>query len=456
MKHSKETITLIGAGLVGSLLAVLLAKRGFKVEVFERRSDMRKKDISAGRSINLALANRGIHALQAADLMDQVLPILTTMKGRMIHDVDGRQNFQSYGQKPEEVIYSVSRGELNKICLNAAELTGQVTIHFNSKCQSVDLTNQTLVIENTQSSKLQTKSFTRLIGTDGSASAVRKSIHQINSKQHEIIPLEHSYKELRIPPAPNGDFQIERNALHIWPRGGYMLIALPNEDGSFTVTLFMPNTGKISFQAIDNKEKLKTFFTKNFPDSIALLPHLEEDFFNNPTGKLATIKCAPWHYKGTALIIGDAAHAIVPFHGQGMNCGFEDALALVQEIDKQDNNWPLIFENLDHNRKPNGDAIADMAVENYITMRDSVNDQKFLLKSALAFELEKRFSDYFCPRYSMVMFHRLDYAEVLQRGIIQEKILESLTEKINNIDHVDFKLAEKLIKNKLKKLELNP
>lgn len=459
--QNDPVITLIGAGLVGSLLAVLLAKRGFKVEIYERRPDMRKLDISAGRSINLALANRGIYPLEQAGLMDKVTPILTTMRGRMVHDLQGNENFQSYGQKPEEVIYSVSRGDLNKICMDAAEETGLVNIHFEQKCESVDFKNNRLQLKDEQTGELSKRCFDRVIGTDGSASAVREAIHKIESKQLDILQLGHSYKELRIPAGNNGEFQIDANSLHIWPRGGYMLIALPNEDASFTVTLFMPNEGEISFDRIDTNQKVRHFFETYFQDALKLLPDLEKEFFGNPTGHLATVKCSPWHYQDKALLMGDAAHAVVPFHGQGMNCGFEDALDLVKTIDKLSEdgeplNWQEVFFQSDENRKINGDAIADMAIENYITMRDSVRDEKYLLRNALAFELENRFPERFCPRYSMVMFHRLPYSQAKQRGVIQEKILHNLTNDINNINEVDFNKAEKLILERLGIVTLNP
>lgn len=460
-KQPDETITLIGAGLVGSLLAVLLARKGYKVEIYERRQDMRKQDISAGRSINLALANRGIFPLVKAGLMDKVAPILTTMKGRMVHDLSGKENFQSYGQKPQEVIYSVSRGKLNKICMDAAEATGLVKIYFEQKCESVNFENSTLQLKNEINGEITEKNFNRIIGTDGSASAVREAIHKIDSKQLDILQLGHSYKELRIPPGKNGEFLIDENSLHIWPRGGYMLIALPNEDASFTVTLFMPNEGEISFDKIDSVDDVKYFFKTYFGDTLQLLPDLETDFFENPTGHLATVKCSPWHYKDKALLMGDAAHAVVPFHGQGMNCGFEDALDLVETIDTLSTvdgrfDWQAVFSKNDENRKINGDAIADMAIENYVTMRDSVRDEKFLLRSALAFELENRFPERFCPRYSMVMFHRLPYSEAKQRGVIQEEILHCLTENIADISEVDFSEAEELVLEKLSVVVLNP
>lgn len=461
MSQNKQTISLIGAGLVGSLLAVLLAKRGYRVEIFERRPDMRENSISAGRSINLALANRGIYPLQKAGLMQQIEKILTPMRGRMVHDVQGEQNFQSYGQREEEVIYSVSRSDLNKICMTAAEQTGLVKIHFNKNCQAVDFENNKITLKDEQSGKILQHKFTRVIGTDGSASAVREAIHKKHSEQHAVLPLGHSYKELCIPAGKNNQFQIDENSLHIWPRGGYMLIALPNQDASFTVTLFLPNEGDISFKTLDTAEKIEAFFKHQFNDAYQLMPNLLEDFFANPTGNLATVKCSPWHHTHKALLLGDAAHAIVPFHGQGMNCGFEDALYLAETIDElnqQDSiqEWQSIFAQVDKQRKANADAIADMAIENYITMRDSVRDEKFILANKLAFELEKRFPDYFCPRYSMVMFHRLPYEQAYKRGKIQQQILQQLIEQAQHIEQVDFDLAQALIEKQLTRVELNP
>ena len=442
-------ITLIGAGLVGSLTAVFLAKRGFTVDVYERRPDMRKENISAGRSINLALANRGIYPLEQAGLMEHVWPMLTTMKGRMIHDKSGDCHLQPYGQRPEEVIYSVPRADLNKLCMTAAEQQGNVTIHFNKKCNRVDFASQLIEIEDTTNNTIEEKPFSRVIGTDGSASAVRDAIHKLTSSHNYVEPLGHSYKELTIPPGADNKFQIEEQALHIWPRGGFMVIALPNKDGSFTVTLFMPNEGPVSFAEINDEQKLKAFFASEFPDALPLLPNLVQEYFENPTGNLATVRCNPWHYQDKALIIGDAAHAVVPFHGQGMNCGFEDAWELAQQIDQNSDDWSTIFKNTDEQRYANGNAIADMAIENYIEMRDSVNDPIFRLKKELSFELEKRWPTLFSPRYSLVMFHRLPYAEAQSRGRAQDDILSQLVKNKTSIDEVDFELAEQLIKSHL-------
>ena len=461
-KNQAPTITLIGAGLVGSLCAVLLAKRGYNVVIFERRADMREQSMSAGRSINLALSNRGIHTLKQAGLMSQVEPMLTPMRGRMIHDLNGKQHLQPYGQRAEEVIYSVSRGDLNKLCMTAAEAYGNVTIHFNRRCDAIDFDKKQLTIYNELTEQNEQHGFEQVIGTDGSTSSVRNAIHARHSQQNIVEPLGHGYKELSIPPDSEGNFQMEPEALHIWPRGGYMIIALPNKDASFTVTLFMPNEGELSFDSIDNKDRLQEFFKQQFSDLIPLLPNLETEYFNNPTGRLATVRCNPWHYQDLALLIGDAAHAIVPFHGQGMNCGFEDITELMAQIDQHNNcqtaqfNWQAVFSETDKLRQPNGNAIADMAIENYIEMRDSVNDPKFVLQKELAFELEKRWPDQFVPRYSMVMFHRLPYRDAQQRGEIQKAILKELTESIDTIEQVDFDHAKRLVNEQLPKINLNP
>ncbi len=453
---SQQKITLIGAGLVGSLCAVFLARRGFEVEVFERRPDMRKENISAGRSINLALANRGIHPLSQVGLMAEVEKMLTPMRGRMLHDLDGNQTLQPYGQRAEEVIYSVSRADLNKLCMDAAEATNKVTFHFNSRCEEVDFDQQQLLINNEVTGEESQHFFHRIIGTDGSASAVRNAIHKKQSQHNYVDPLGHSYKELCIPASPEGQFQMEPHALHIWPRGGYMLIALPNLDASFTVTLFMPNEGDISFKSINNENKLRAFFEEQFPDTLNLMPNLVADYFDNPTGHLGTVRCAPWHYKDLALLIGDAAHAVVPFHGQGMNCGFEDVSELDAQMEKWQDDWEKVFSETDRLRFPNGNAIADMAIENYIEMRDSVNNPRFVLKKQLAFELEKRWPNQFVPRYSMVMFHRLPYLEAKKRGVIQNEILELLTENKTTLEQVDYVKAEELIQAQLAPVVLNP
>lgn len=435
MKPSEtREVTLIGAGLAGSLLATLLARRGRRVAVYERRPDLRRVEISAGRSINLALANRGIEALERVRLMDLIRPVLIPMAGRMLHDEEGRLQFLPYGNKPHEVINSVSRGGLNALLMDAAEKTGNVTIHFERTCRGVDLEKREALIDGTR------VAYEVLIGTDGSASAVRGSVARVVDE----APLEHGYKELSIPPAENGGFRMEKHALHIWPRGEYMLIALPNIDGSFTVTLFLPQRGPESFEALTDERTVLDLFTRRFRDAIPLIPNLIEDFFANPTGHLETIRCQPWS-AGEVLVLGDAAHAIVPFHGQGMNAAFEDVSALDELLGRGDREWSEVFREFESVRKPNADAIATMALENYVEMRSSVREPKFVLKKELSFRLEERHPNRFIPRYSMVMFHSIPYAEAQRRGAIQERILDELLEGVTSVEEVDYEKADRLI-----------
>ncbi len=453
--NSQAAITIVGCGPAGSLLATLLGKKGYQVTVFEKRPDMRKHDISAGRSINLALANRGIKPLQAAGVMEKVEALLITMEGRMIHPLEGELQLQKYGQQPHEVIYSVSRGDLNSLLMDAAEENSQVRLHFDASIEDVDLENKTITY--LHNGKKLEHSFEILIGADGAGSVVRNAI-ELTSKNksiHFLKQLGHSYKELNIPAIKkNGstEFAMEPHALHIWPRNEFMLIALPNEDKSFTVTLFLPNEGKNSFETLTTEQQLNDFFREKFADAQALIPDLSKDYFDNPTGHLATVFCEQWEYKNYAVVIGDAAHAVVPFHGQGMNCAFEDCLELVEQLDKNDQDWSKTIQQFASIRKPNSDAIANMAIENYIEMRASVNDKKYLLNKELSFKLEQAFPDYFIPRYAMVMFHHMPYAEAFKRGEIQKKILDSLTEKVNHISMVDMKQAAKLVLQRLEKI----
>ncbi len=470
----KQHITIIGAGLVGSMMSIYLGQRGYKVDVYEKLPDIRKEDISAGRSINLALANRGIRPMQQLGIMDKVEKLLIPMKGRMIHDIEGKLQFQSYGQKPEEVIYSVSRGGLVSLLRDEAEATGNVSFHFKQATESIDFENKHIVINGSS------HPFELLLGADGAGSVVRKGFETQGIKGVSFDLLDHSYKELTIPASSKSmgseslildespnidsqkmkindsdpiDFLIDKNSLHIWPRGEYMLIALPNLDGSFTVTLFLPTQGELSFETITAKESVMALFKTKFKDAADLMPELSEMFFDNPTGILGTIRCQQWHYKD-ALLIGDSAHAVVPFHGQGMNCGFEDCYELNALLDEHKDDWQKVMDLYTDIRRPNANAIADMALENYIEMRDSVRDPKFHLKKAIAFELEKRFPKQFIPRYSMVMFHHIPYSETQARGLVQTDILNQLSEGIEDIEELDFGLAEELIHDNLIKLDL--
>jgi len=443
MKTPRQTpeITLVGAGLAGSLLAIYLARRGYRVTLLERRPDPRKTTGPAGRSINLALANRGIAALEEVGVMESVRPALIPMVGRMLHDEEGRLKLIPYGNKPHEVINSVSRAGLNTLLLDAAEATGRVSIRFGQTVTGLDFANRQVVPQWTR--------YDVLIGTDGSASAVRAAILEATGGRLDEEPLGHGYKELSIPPADGGGFRMDKNALHIWPRGEYMLIALPNIDGSFTVTLFLPTQGEESFQALTTPAAVHALFERRFADAIPLMPGLVEDFFANPTGHLETIRCEPWSFEDQALVLGDAAHAIVPFHGQGMNAAFEDCSAFDRCLSDPDRPWNEIFAEFEKRRRPNADAIADMALENYVEMRSTVREPKFQLKKDLSFRLEERHPGRFIPRYSMVMFHTIPYAEARRRGAIQEEILDELANRTASVDDVDLVRADRLIADRL-------
>ena len=443
MRGPRDTpeITLVGAGLAGSLLAIFLARRGYRVTLLERRLDPREPSTAtaAGRSINLALANRGIAALEEVGVMESVRPALIPMAGRMLHDEEGRLRLIPYGNKPHEVIYSVSRAGLNEFLLSAAESTGRVSVRFGCTVRGVDFENR----------EVHGTPYDVLIGTDGSASAVRAAILERTGGRLSEEPLGHGYKELSIPAAEGGRFRMDRGALHIWPRGEYMLIALPNVDGSFTATLFLPNQGDESFQALTTPEAVYALFERRFADAIPLMPRLGEEFFENPTGHLETIRCEPWSFEDHALVLGDAAHAIVPFHGQGMNAAFEDCSAFDRCLGNPDRPWNEVFAEFEKRRRPDTDAIADMALENYVEMRSTVREPKFQLKKDLSFRLEERHPGRFIPRYSMVMFHTIPYAEAKRRGAIQEEILDELTSRAASLDQVDLSRADRLIAERL-------
>jgi kynurenine 3-monooxygenase len=441
-------ICVVGAGPVGSLMSILLARRGFNVTIYERRSDMRRVDIPAGRSINLALANRGINALEKVGLMNEISGHLIPMRGRMIHAEAGKVSLQAYGNKANEFIYSAPRSELNKALMNAAESAG-ARIEFDLRCERLDLARKTLVLVDDSSGEAHEDSYDVIIGADGGGSVVRETIDALTDGDVIEDILGHRYKELTIPSGPNGEFLLDKNALHIWPRGGHMLIALPNPDGSFTATLFLPNEGKESFASLHSDESVETFFKQHFADAVPLLANLAGSFRDNPTGMLGTIRCFPWHYRGGAVLIGDAAHAIVPFHGQGMNAGFEDCVALDECIERHGPDWSTVFAEFEAERKPNAEAIADMALENYVEMRDSVRDPKFLLRKELAWKLEELYPASFIPRYSMVMFHQLPYAQAYRRGIVQAAILEELTTSARTVGEVDFDRAKRLIEERI-------
>ena len=448
-----ETVTLIGAGLNGPLLAIGLAERGFRVEIYERRDDMRRVSISAGRSINLALSTRGIHALSQASLWEEMKKIIIAMKGRMIHSVSSELTFQPYGKNDAEVINSISRAALNVALMNAAEAR-EVTIHFQRRCTGIDLRTGAMRLRNERTGESETIDSKVAIGCDGSASAMRMGMLKLGRFNFSQQHLDYGYKELTIPAGARGEHVIETHALHIWPRGNYMLIALPNVDGTFACILFLPFEGADSFATLNTHLEVAKFFDAGFPDTVPIMPNLAENFFANPTGAMVTIKCAPWHFEGRALLLGDAAHAIVPFFGQGINCGFEDCTCLLELLDRHGANWPYVFAEFEKTRKLNTDAIADLAIENFVEMRDRVGDARFLFRKKVELALEARFPQRFVPKYSMVTFHRIPYATALDRGRVQDRMLSELCDGIDRIDDLDWSKAERLVTNELTPLEL--
>jgi kynurenine 3-monooxygenase len=453
MTPKTETIALIGAGLVGPLLALGLVRRGFKVEIYERRPDMRRVRVNAGRSINLALSTRGIHALTEAGLWGAMRQIATPMKGRMMHSAASDLTFQPYGKDEAEVIHSISRAELNIALMNAAEAHG-VKINFQQRGTGIDLKTGTLQLRDERTSEEQFIESSVVIGCDGSASAIRGEMFKLNRSNFSQQYLDYGYKELAIPAGPGGKHAFEPNALHIWPRGNYMLIALPNVDGTFACILFLPFEGADSFAQLTTREEVVQFFRLKFPDAIPLMPELADNFFANPTGSMVTVKCSPWHVEGRILLLGDAAHAIVPFFGQGINCGFEDCTCLLQLLDRHGATWESVFREFDRARKVSTDAIADLAVENFVEMRDRVADPRFLFRKKVELALEAKYPRLFVPKYAMVTFHRIPYATALRRGQVQDRMLTELCEGIERVDDLDWSKADRLIRNELTPLEL--
>jgi len=443
---SDQPINIVGAGLAGALLGVTLMRHGCAgLRLWDRRPDPRRTRMERGRSINLALAARGIRALEHAGLMERIRPLLIPMRGRMIHDRSGATTLLPYGQREDEVIYSVGRNELNKVLIEEAARHQDVTIRFNQTCLAVDPAQNVLRFRNEVSGAQYGVELTPTIGTDGAGSAVRSSLLATNYLTVHEDWLDHDYKELTIPPV-DGRPALDPNALHIWPRGGFMLIALPNTDLSFTATLFLARQGPRSFDALSHSQAILEFFLEEFPDALPLIPNLTAEFHAHPAGQLGTVHTAPWRVGGQVLLLGDAAHAIVPFHGQGMNAAFEDCVVLDELLDQADD-WQSLFAEFERVRRPNTEAIAQMALENYTEMRDTVLDPGFVRRKALSLELERRFPDRFIPRYAMVTFHpEIAYAEALRRGALQSQILLELDRSDGG---TDFALAGKLINERL-------
>lgn len=422
---------------MGSLLSIYLTKRGYPVSVFERRSDMRLHDVGGGRSINLALSSRGIKALHEVGLAESIRKTAIPMHGRMIHSVDSQLNFQPYG-KEGQFINSISRSELNMVLMDEAEKLG-VEINFNQKIDSIDLKNtrletspqvQTSILPKIEATSEQ---YELVIGADGVYSSMRNAFQVSDRFDYSQTYIEHGYKELTIPSGKANGFLMEKNALHIWPRESFMLIALPNMNGSFTCTLFFPFSGPTSFEAIKNKEDVNTFFNKYFPDVIPIMPDLEDDFLANSSSSLVTVKCWPWA-KNNSLLIGDAAHGIVPFFGQGMNAGFEDCRILNDLLDQHDDDWQKVLPKFQHLRKPDTDAIAELALANFIEMRDLVADPEFILRKKIEARLHQLYPDQWIPLYSMVTFNEnIRYSEALEMGRKQKAIMDRVM-AINGIE----------------------
>ena len=425
--NKQEKILIIGAGLCGSLLALRLGQRGYNVQVIEMRPDLRKVDISAGRSINLAFSDRGIKAMKLVGIEEKVKPLCIPMHGRMIHDKEGNTFLSNYSGREHEYINSISRQDLTALLMNEAEALENVTFQFNLKCKKVDFENKTATFVDYHTKEKTTITADVIFGTDGAGSALRNSYYLSKRFLFSFSQnyLTHGYKELSILPNKDGGFKTFKNALHIWPRGDFMLIALPNLDGSFTVTLFLSyDEGTYNFNNLTSPEKVTEFFQKEFPDALALMPNLIDDFFENPTSALGTVKCSPWHYKRNTLLMGDAAHAIVPFYGQGMNASFEDVVEFDTFLEQHQGDWETTFKSYEKSRKKDTDAIADLAIDNFFEMRDHVASAIFQEKRTLEMALEKNFPNEYSSKYSMVTFNEnIGYWEAMIKGRAQDKAI---------------------------------
>ena len=422
MVSQKKNISILGAGLVGSLLAVFLAKRGYKIMMYERRPDMRRAKIQAGRSINLALSDRGWKGLRGAGLENEIRKIAIPMHARMIHNADNSLSPQPYG-KNDQAIYSVSRGEINKAMMTLAEENG-VNIYFDHRVEDVDLHSKKIKLSH--DNKIIEADADLIIGADGAYSALRMAMQKTDRFDYSQSYIEHGYKELTIPANNDGSWKMEKNFLHIWPRGQFMLIALPNINGSFTGTLFFPFDGELSFSSLKSDKEVEKFFAQYFPDVIPIMPSYLDDFKTNPVSSLITVRCSPWIHNDTAFLIGDAAHAIVPFFGQGMNCGFEDCTVLNDLLNAYKDDWQEVLPAFQESRKANADAIAELALNNFIEMRDLVADAKFLRKKQIEKLLVAKYPEHFIPSYTMVTFTDMPYREALERGQKQDRLLEKL------------------------------
>lgn len=446
-----RSLSIIGAGLAGSLLAILLSRQGWRITLYERRGDPRIADYESGRSINLALAERGRNALRQAGVEDAVIAKAVMMRGRMVHPRQGEPQLQRYGRDDSEVIWSIHRKDLNTTLLQLAEDAG-AQVHFHRRLHTVDFDAGYARFIDDRTDHPHDIRFDTLIGADGAGSALRAAMNRKHPLDERIEFLDHSYKELEIPPTDDGGFRIEANALHIWPRGNYMCIALPNDEGTFTVTLFLPNEGNPSFATTNSGAEAEALFARDFPDALALIPNLRRDWEEHPPGLLGTLHLRQWHLQGRAVLLGDAAHAMVPFHGQGMNCAFEDCVALARHLLEQDS-LAQAFAAFEAERKPNAEAIQQMALENYLEMRDRVADPAFLLQRELEQQLQARWPTRFVPHYTMVTFLHTPYAVALERTELQRRILETATAGHDSLEHIDWAALERVVHQQLTVLE---
>lgn len=448
-------LTIIGAGLAGALLGILLRRRGWDVDLYEKRGDPRLLGYEGGRSINLALAERGRHALRAADADDAVMHHAIMMRGRMVHIDDAEPVLQRYGRDDSEVIWSVHRGDLNVVLLDLAEAAG-ARLHFDQALSAVNFDSQRAVFVDPRDGSEHQVRFEALIGADGAGSALRAAMHRVRDLGERSDFLDHGYKELEIPPTGAGDFRIEPHALHIWPRGHYMCIALPNDERTFTVTLFLPHHAGDgdgpAFDQIAVPHDARRFFEREFPSALALIPEFDADWAANPVGQLGTLYLDRWHLDGRAVLLGDAAHAMVPFHGQGMNCAFEDCVALARQLDAHAD-LSTAFAAFEAERKPDAAAIQRMALDNYLEMRDRVDDADYLLQRALELALQTRHPGRFIPHYAMVTFMRIPYSLAMTRTDIQRGILERATAGHATLDTLDWDAIDADVRARLTPLE---
>lgn len=432
--EKEKSVIIIGAGLVGSLWAVYLSKAGYKVTIYERRSDIRKAEISAGKSINLALSNRGWKALDAVGVGDEIRKIAIPMYGRMMHDTNGNLTYQQYG-KEGQAIYSVSRGKINATMMDIAENYGDATIHYNLECIKVDPVKGIVRLKNTKTGEEHEKKADLIFGADGAFSAVRyTSMQKLDRFNYSQNYISDGYREILLPANADGSYKMDKNALHIWPRGRFMLIALANEDGSFTCTLFMPHEGDANaFDKLKNKADVDQFFKTTFPDYYEMMPNVADAWEDHPLSSLAIIRCYPWT-SGKVALMGDAAHATVPFYGQGMNAGFEDCTVLWDLMQKHNENWSAIFDEYSETRKPDGDALQDLSLYNYHVMRDYVADPDFLLRKKIEAKFSTLYPEKWMPLYSQVTFSSIRYSDAIKRGKFQDQIMDQIMadEKIHD------------------------